>query len=94
MADLNIQLSMFDGEGMPDECCRRCEHFAEFKEARTYTNRDGDFGVFGMCCKSFNRNGSYSMYPIYIPGGKCKDFKKRKEKDGERNRTNGATWRR
>ena len=75
------QLSLFnDAEGHPAECCYQCQHFAEFKEPRTYTNRDGDFGVFGMCFKQFCKNGSYSVYPIYVPEGKCKDFKKRSKK--------------
>lgn len=72
------QLSVF-GESIEKEsceCCYRCAHFAEFKESRTFTNRDGEFGVFGMCFKGFCKNGSYTTYPIYVPEGKCKDFKK------------------
>lgn len=70
------QLSIFHEEERPFDCCYQCKHFAEFKEARRFTNRDGEFGVFGMCCKTFGKNGSYALYPIYIPEGKCKDFQK------------------
>lgn len=65
----------------PSECCYCCQHFAEFEKPRTYTNRDGDFTVFGMCFKSFCKNGSYSSYPIYIPEGKCKQFIKVRRKN-------------
>ena len=68
------QISMFDDR--PGECCYNCKHFEKFEQPREYTNRDGKFGVFGVCLKSFNRNGSHSVYPIYIPDGKCKDFNK------------------
>lgn len=68
------QLSMFDDH--PGECCYNCRQFEKFEQPRTYTNRDGEFSVFGVCLKSFNKNGSYSVYPIYVPGGKCKDFNK------------------
>ena len=77
------QLSIFgdNGNEKPRECCYQCEHFAEFKEPRSYTNRDGEFGVFGMCCKTFCKNGSYVLYPIYIPEAKCKEFKKLRKKN-------------
>lgn len=74
------QLSLFPNEEKPSECCNACEHFAEFKEHREYINRDGYFTVFGMCCKSFNKNGSYALYPIYIPEGKCKTFQRKKRR--------------
>lgn len=71
------QLSMFEKKETPTECCYRCRHFAEFKEARSFEDRSaGDISVFGMCCKGFCKNGSYYMYPIYVPEGACKDFKK------------------
>ena len=72
------QINIFgiSDEDRPCESCYKCEHFAESKEPRTYTNRDGEFCVFGMCFKAFCKNGSYSAYPVYIPEGKCKDFKK------------------
>ena len=75
------QITLFEEskEEQPPECCYQCKHFAEFKRPRTYTNRDGDFGVFGMCFKTFCKNGSYCTYPIYIPDAECKDFIKRKE---------------
>lgn len=76
MSDDN-QLSMFEEKETPTECCYRCQHFAEFKKVRSFEDRSvGDVSVFGMCCKSFCKNGSYCMYPIYVPEGKCKDFKK------------------
>lgn len=78
------QLNIFgeSAEEKPCECCYQCAHFAEFKEPRTYTNRDGEFGVFGMCCKTFCKNGSYVLYPVYIPEGKCKEFKKARKRNG------------
>ena len=78
---MNDQMSIFGDsvEEKPSECCYQCTHFAEFKESRTYTNRDGEFCVFGMCCKTFCKNGSYALYPIYIPEGKCKEFKKKRK---------------
>lgn len=71
------QINIFgiSDEDRPCESCYKCRHFAEFKEPRTYTNRDGEFCVFGMCFKSFCKNGSYNLYPVYIAQGKCKDFK-------------------
>jgi hypothetical protein len=73
------QLSIFNEETeRTSESCYQCTHFAEFKEPRMFTNRDGEFGVFGICFKSFCKNGSYATYPIYIADGKCKDFKRRR----------------
>ena len=74
------QINLFEksDEDRPQECCYKCKHFAEFKNPITYTNRDGEFGVFGMCFKTFCKNGSYATYPIYIADGKCKDFKRRR----------------
>lgn len=78
---MNDQISIFGNpiQEKPSECCYQCAHFAEFKEPRAYTNHEGDFGVFGMCFKTFCKNGSYAVYPVYIPEGKCKLFKKRKK---------------
>ena len=75
------QISFFEefNAEHPPECCYQCEHFAEFKQSRTYTNRDGEFCVYGMCFKSFCKNGSYNVYPIYVAKGKCKDFKRIKK---------------
>ena len=80
---MNDQISIFEDpiEEKPSECCYQCTHFAELKEPRAYTNRDGDFGFFGVCLKSFCKNGSYAVYPVYIPEGKCKVFKKGKKQD-------------
>ena len=75
---MNEQLCMFKQEELKSDCCHKCEHFATFKEPRTYTNRNDEFVVWGMCCKQFNKNGSYSMYPVYIADGKCKDFSKKR----------------
>ena len=72
------QLCMFEEQKPAANSCYSCEHFAEFKEPRTYKSRDGEFTVYGECCKNFNKNGSYSMYPVYIPQGVCKNFKKKK----------------
>jgi len=72
------QITIF-GEAVREEPCENCyccRHFAEFKEPRTFTERGGEFIVFGMCGKSVGKNGSYTFYPVYVPGGKCKDFKK------------------
>ena len=69
------QINIF-GESKVDECCRRCRHFAEFKEPRTYTDRDGEFSVFGMCFVGFAKNGSFYLYPVYIADGKCKRFER------------------
>ncbi len=74
---MSDQLNMFDDqEEAPNECCYKCSHFAEFKQPKTYSDRNGEFSVFGICFKAFYKNGSYSVYPIYIPNGKCKSFKK------------------
>ena len=74
------QISIFEEETERiSENCYQCTHFAEFKEPRMFTNRDGEFGVFGICFKSFCKNGAYATYPIYIADGKCKDFKRRRD---------------
>lgn len=71
------QITFFEEtEERPSECCYSCKHFAEFKQPRTFTDRDSEVIVYGMCCKSFCKNGSYYMYPIYVPEGRCKDYKK------------------
>ena len=76
------QIKLFEDHHEKEcENCYQCAHFSEFKELRTCSDRDGDFGVFGMCFKTFCKNGSYALYPIYIPGGKCKDFKKARKKN-------------
>lgn len=74
------QISMFGAHfDRPTECCYECKHFAEFREARTFLDKNKDeFTAYGMCCKSVGKNGSYTFYPIYVPLSKCKDFKKRK----------------
>lgn len=72
---MSEQISIFgEEEQRPSECCYKCAHFAEFKEPRLYD----DFGVYGMCFKSYNKNGSMYAYPIYIPDGSCKQYKKAK----------------
>ena len=76
---MSEQISLFEEEQTPSVCCYQCQHFAEFKEAREFVGRsEGDVSVFGVCVKSFCKNGCYLMYPIYVPGGVCKDFKKRR----------------
>lgn len=80
MMQLDIFGNVEDMDEKPSECCYTCKHFAEFKNQRTYTNRDGEFGVFGMCFKGFAKNGSYCLYPIYVPEGKCKGFEKGRKK--------------
>ena len=47
------QISMFDDH--PGECCYNCRHFEKFEAPREYTNRDGEFGMFGVCLKTFNK---------------------------------------
>ncbi len=78
------QISMFGDEEPKrkeaSECCYTCEHFAEFKEPRRYTNRDGEFGLYGVCLCRFNKNGSYDSLNVYVPGGRCKQYKKRSKK--------------
>jgi hypothetical protein len=78
----NTQLSIFPDEieETPTECCYRCKHFNEFKEPREVSERGGSYIVFGMCSKGLGKNGSYTLYPIYVPGGKCRDFKRKTHK--------------
>lgn len=74
---MNEQICLFEDKSeTPPECCYNCKHFSEFKEPRQYTNKEGDFGVFGICFKRFCKNGSFSAFPIYIPNGKCNDYLK------------------
>lgn len=68
----------------PCENCYACRHFAEFKEPRTFAERGGEFTVFGMCGKGVGKYGSYTFYSVYVPGGKCKDFKKKRRNDESR----------
>lgn len=77
------QISIFGNtvDDKASECCYQCEHFAEFKEPRAFTDLDGEFIVFGMCCEGVGKNGSYYFYPIYVPGGKCKNFKKARKRE-------------
>ena len=73
---MDEQLTMFEvPEEHSEECCYNCQHFAEYKEPRLF---DG-FGCYGSCFKGFGKNGSTFVYPVYVPGGKCKDFLKRKK---------------
>ena len=74
------QLCMFEDQKPQHDCCYLCEHFAEFKEPCTYADSQGEFIVHGVCMKGFFKNGSYTVYPVYVPGGVCKNFKKRKER--------------
>lgn len=64
------------GENRPCECCYTCNYFSEFKEPRTYIERDLSYTVFGVCLKRFGKNSIYTVLPVYVPGGKCKDFNK------------------
>ena len=82
------QLSMFETDEREGDCCYQCEHFCEFKEPRTYTERGGEFTVFGMCAKGFCKNGSYYFYPIYVPLGKCNEFKKNKKLNNNKEKEN------
>ena len=81
MNEMPNQLSIF-GDERPAVCCYGCQHFSEYKEPRTYAQGDGNFTVHGSCFKSYLKNGSYVVYPIYVPGGKCKDFKKKRGEGG------------
>ena len=76
------QISIFgqNQETRPTKNCYCCKHFAQFKEPREYTTREGKFCVFGICFKRFGKNGSFTILPVYIPAGVCKDYAKRKEK--------------
>ena len=72
---MSEQYSFFEEDPPCAEmCCYTCAHFAELKEPRLY---DG-FGVYGICMRSYNKNGSTTVYPIYVPGGVCKNYKKRR----------------
>lgn len=77
---MDEQLSLFLEQDVPSECCYKCEHFAEFKDARSFTDRaEGfEFTISGVCVRGFNKNGSYYVYPVYVPGAKCKEFLKKK----------------
>ena len=73
------QLCMFEDQKPQCNCCYLCEHFAEFKEPRIYADRRGEFAMYGVCMKGYFKNGSYTVYPVYVPGGVCKNFKKERE---------------
>ena len=66
----------FLGEDRPQDCCYTCCYFAEFKEPRTYIELNATYTVFGVCLKCFGKNSIYTFYPVYVPGGKCKVYKK------------------
>lgn len=70
---MDEQLTMFETpEEHSEECCYNCKHFEEYKEPRLFYG----FGFYGSCFKGFGKNGSTFVYPVYVPGGKCKDFSK------------------
>ena len=51
----------------------------------SYADRQGEFTMHGVCMKGYFKNGSYTVYPVYVPGGVCKKFKKRKERKKHEN---------
>ena len=53
--------------------CNDCKFYSELKEPRKVDEQNF---IYGYCFKS-----QYNMgkgYPVYVPGGACKDMKKRR----------------
>lgn len=74
---MNGQLNFFSEEEQPKDNCYACKHFSELKEPR-----EGEgFAIYGYCFKFGNKVSSINEgkgYPVYIPEGKCKDYKRKK----------------
>lgn len=64
--------------------CYQCRYFAEFKVPRQYVIRDAKIDIYGMCCEAYGKNGSYQLYPVYVPlSASCKQFSKRSKQEAE-----------
>lgn len=77
---MNEQISMFPGARESDKrSCYICKTFAELK--RPYERSDGAV-IYGYCFKAGDKDYSPNMgkgYPVFIDGGSCQAWKKRKE---------------
>lgn len=65
-------------EVKPLDSCYSCRHFSALKEPR---KSEEEWVIYGYCFKDGMRIHSPNMgkgYPIYIEGGKCKEWKKLK----------------
>ena len=67
--DAGCRLPEENKDGSP--CCHNCEYFAAFREPRVY---EEGITVYGECFKNYTPNTPYT-YPIYVPGGTCKQHK-------------------
>ena len=59
--------------------CNDCKFYSELKEPR---QADEHNSIYGYCFKD-----QYNMgkgYPVYVPGGTCKDMKKARKESGGR----------
>lgn len=64
--------------------CYQCRYFAELKVSRQYVIRDVKIDIYGMCFKEYGKNGSYQLYPVYVPlNASCKQFSKRSKQEAE-----------
>jgi hypothetical protein len=64
-------------EAPPTDSCTNCRHFSGFKEPR---KSEEEWVIYGYCFKAGMRVHSPNMgkgYPVYIDGGKCKEWKKK-----------------
>lgn len=72
------QLALYEEEPKA-ETCFSCRHFSELKKPREVAE---GAAIYGYCFKDGTKDYSPNMgkgYPVYIPEGKCKDWKKRRE---------------
>lgn len=57
------------------ENCESCNYYAALEQPRKATD---ECVVYGFCFQDFMKNGQTSTYPVYIPEGYCRKFKKKK----------------
>lgn len=74
----NGQTSLFLCEEDATCSCYFCRSFAELKNPWELS---GGGAIYGYCFKSGDKEYSLNMgkgFPVYIIGGKCKDFKRKR----------------
>lgn len=68
-----------DNPKVPTKCCVTCSYYLALGEPR---KRSDDAVIYGYCFKNGDHDYNTNMgkgYPVFISGGFCKKFKKRKE---------------
>ena len=73
------QTSLFPPE--PPAGCELCGYYSPLKQPR---ERSDGATIYGYCFKAGDKDYSSDMgkgYAVFIQGGSCKQFKKRKKED-------------